>query len=480
MPLDSKIVGTVTGNGAEVDSTNNLRVATPQTVGQAGFVILAGQQAAPGDPSGTLFEPLRMSTQGRLTVGQPTILLNEGFNNTAINSAIFTAPVTTMTVTVTGGALTLNASAITTINTNARVSTYASFPLLTDMATYCIMQVMLTQAPQLNNTVEFGFGIATGSTAPTDGVFFRYDATGTLKGVLNNNGTELYTSGMTVPSASLMHKYKIIVENDRVLFYIDGACTGIINIVSNAIPYPTYALSQPWFARVYNGAVAPTLAQVLKIGSVWIAWQDSATLGKDNATVAAIQGRMSSQGQTGHTMGTTALYSNSLAAGAGAAMTNTTAALGSGLGGQFSAQPTLAAGTDGIVCSYQNPLATSAIPGKTLYIKGVRIQGMVTTALTGGPVQYFYSLAYGATAVSLATAEAATTKAPRRVAIGMETYAAAAAVGTVGSVNGQYMQFLAPIAVNPGEFIQVVAKNVGTVTTAGVITFLVTFDGYFE
>ena len=55
---------------------------------------------------------------------------------------------------------------------------------------------------------------------------------------------------------------------------------------------------------------------------------------------------MSYQGQTGQTLGSTALYTNNLAAGAGAVMTNTTAALGSGLGGQFSALPTLAVGTD--------------------------------------------------------------------------------------------------------------------------------------
>lgn len=80
------------------------------------------------------------------------------------------------------------------------------------------------------------------------------------------------------------------------------------------------------------------------------------------AHVMAGAGGMSYQGQTGQTLGSTALYTNSLAAGAGAVMTNTTAALGSGLGGQFSALPTLAVGTDGIVSSYQVPVGTSAAP----------------------------------------------------------------------------------------------------------------------
>jgi hypothetical protein len=60
-------------------------------------------------------------------------------------------------------------------------------------------------------------------------------------------------------------------------------------------------------------------------------------------------GGMGYQGQTGGTLGSTALYTNNLAPTAGVAMTNTTAALGSGLGGQFSALPTLAVNNDGII-----------------------------------------------------------------------------------------------------------------------------------
>jgi hypothetical protein len=117
-------------------------------------------------------------------------------------------------------------------------------------------------------------------------------------------------------------------------------------------------------------------------------------------------------------------------------------------------------------------------------IKGVWLKGMVTAVLTGGPVLYLYSLAYGHTAVSMATAEGTsfgtnpTTKAPRRIGLGIETYAVGAAAGTLG--QGMFYQFDTPIVVAPGEFIAICAKNVGTVTTVGVITWLVGYDGYFE
>jgi hypothetical protein len=176
--------------------------------------------------------------------------------------------------------------------------------------------------------------------------------------VVNVNGAETSSAVLSTPSYNAMHRYKITVENDRVFFAIDGVVQAII-ATPNTAGFPVYSPSQPWFARVYNGAIAPTLANVLKVGYLCVGMQDAVGLSLDIAALMAIGGRHGSQGQTGHTMGSTALLTNSLAPGAGAAMTNTTAALGSGLGGQFAAQPTLAANTDGIVCSYQNPAASA-------------------------------------------------------------------------------------------------------------------------
>jgi hypothetical protein len=243
---------------------------------------------------------------------------------------------------------------------------------------------------------------------------------------------------------------------------------------------PLYAQSVPFQARCIHAAVAPALANTPKLGYVYIGLQDAASLGRGMVELAALAGKTGAQGQSGHTLGSTALMSNSQVVGTGFAATNTTAALGVGLGGQFALLPTLTAATDGILCSYLNPLATAAVPGKTLYIRGVKIQGLVTTVLAGGPLFMAYSLAFGHTAVTLAQAEGAGTKAPRRVPLGWETYVATAPLGTLGSANGVVMAFDAPIAVNPGEYVAVVVKNFGTVTTTGVVTYLVSFNSFWE
>lgn len=91
---------------------------------------------------------------------------------------------------------------------------------------------------------------------------------------------------------------------------------------------------------------------------------------------------------------------------------------------------------------------------------------------------YAYSVAFGHTALSLATTESGNTKSPRIVPIGIESYAVTSAVGTIG--QGVNVQFVSPIVVNPGEYFAITARNVGTVTTAGAITHSIGVDHYFE
>jgi hypothetical protein len=191
----------------------------------------------------------------------------------------------------------------------------------------------------------------------------------------------------------------------------------------------------------------------------------------------------SHQGLSGGTMGSLSNYANNVAAGAGTLPTNTTAALGTGLGGQYQELFTLALNTDGIICSYQVPAGSTTVQGRRLRIHGVRIESFVSTALTGGPSNAIWALNFGHTAVSLATAESAsfanaTAKGARREVLGQQAVGAAAAVNTALGVID--VKFVEPIYVNPGEFVAVSKKYYGTVGTAGVIQNLITFDYGWE
>jgi len=84
------------------------------------------------------------------------------------------------------------------------------------------------------------------------------------------------------------------------------------------------------------------------------------------------------------------------------------------------------------------------------------------------------SLAYGHTAVSLATAEAAAAKAPRRIPLGIASWAIGAAIGSQPQCGRIQVDLGdAPVFVNPGEFVQLVGKFLaGTATASQVINFV--------
>lgn len=458
-------------NLAIVNGSNQLYVTDAVDGGWLGSEMIAG-------PTGQ-FTDVTEGHQLNISITSP--LWDDTFNTTAQNTAKYREPATTMTVTHAGGYAIINGGAITSINTNAAMQTYRTFPLYAKSELRANFSAIRTVAPQANSVEEMGLFTATlpGAAAPTDGCFFRWNTSSEFRGVCSYNGTETQTAALTSPTITTNHDYTIVIQTNTVLFNVDDVQLGKLTLVTDAVAQgqPMMQGTVPLTVRQYIGGSAPSLANQLKISDVFVT-QRGGFPNRSWQEIKAGYGHMASQGQNGGTMGSSALYTNSLACGAGAAATNTTAALGSGLGGQFAVQPTLTASTDGIISSFQNPVGAVGQTPRNLVISGVKIDGLVTTAFTGGPVYYLWSLAFGHTAVSLATAEAATTKAPRRIALGIQTYVVTAPVGTLG----QTITFPLPdpIYVAPGEFVQLVAKNVGTVTSAGVICLETAFIGHFE
>ena len=474
-------IGTGTGSSSElvIDTSGNAQVKLPThaTPANAGSVRAVSENDA-GSVTGTaLLKAPETTDDYKLRAGLDTILEAETFCYAAQNTAKHIYRNTTMTNAWGSGFMTTNSGSITSTTTGTLFQTYRSFPLFGASAIYCDMNgaFSLTAGPA-NCTIDFGFFQAGTSTpyAPTDGAFFRLTSTG-LQGVTNYNGAETTVALTFTIAANRVYYFTVSLTERNALFWIDGVLYGTITMTST-LAQPLMAQSVPLSVRQGHAGIAASAIQ-FKLAEYTVSMSDWHTARPWSETMVGM-GNMGSQGQSGGTMGSTALYTNNLAPGAGVAPTNTTAALGSGLGGQFSALPTLAANTDGIISSYLVPAATVASGGRNLVIRGVKIDGIVTTALTGGPVYYLWSLAYGHNLVALTTAEAATTKAPRRIPLGIQTYVVTAAVGTLGQTVT--FTFANPIVVQPGEFVQTVAKNVGTVTTLGVITCLVSFDAFWE
>lgn len=468
----------LTGNIQDVDANNNGKVNLPLIDTQAGFAAMMAENDA-GSVIGTRqMRAVEVSKDFRVRTGQDNMVFNESFPGAAINTGLWSNPTTTMTTTTVNGFAVINAGLSVAIGAVAQLRTYRHFPCFKQYTTYAEMEVQLSSLPVTGNRCEWGLSLVSGSSASTDGAFFRLESTGVFNGVLNYNGTETLTANINVAQlgVNITHSYLIYVGSSFVEFWVD-------NILVGSIARPpgqgatTSSTNLPLSFRNYN-VTATSTAQVMRIGNVNVTFGDQA-MSKPWGHVLSGMGASSIQGQTGSPLGSTAQINNAATAAA-AALTNTSAAAQFvGLGGIFNVLPTLVVGTDGILCSYQVPLGTSIAPGKSLYITDIRISSVVTTALAGGPVIYAASLAYGHNAVSLATTESAATKAPRRLGLGVIPYLAAAAVGTSANSLDVYLSAGLPV-VQPGEFIQVALRNLGVVTATGAITFIISITGYWE
>lgn len=497
-----RVEGNTSGNVAEVDSANNLKTTQPQVTTTAGVnapnnvgAVRLFSENDPGTISGTSYlKSPETSTDYRLRTGLDTLMFDDSFNGTSQNTANwkFQSGTVAMAMTQASGFLTINSGNVLTAAASAALQTYRTFPLVGSSAIYVETVGYINASPVANQIFEFGlfFNSASGTpTAPTDGVFFRL-TNASLFGICTYNGVETPTT--LIANAALIPlntnaKYTMVVSDREVEFWIDDVFYGEVTVASgNATPFLGDSL--PYTAQMRNSALVTGGTMTPRIGGVVVSLADIGTAKPWSHQMSGM-GRHLGQTQNGTTISTpTAIVGATLstpnsATAAAAAVVNASATTQfTGLGGVFQVLPTLTAGTDGILCSYQNPAGTVNITPRELYITGVSISAAVAVTLTGGPLVYAHTLCYGSSAASLATTETASftttaTKLSRRVPIGVHGCIVTAPAGT--QFNDIQRRFGAPICVNPGEFVGIALRNLGTVTTLGSVVFTVTFDGYF-
>jgi len=474
-----RIEGNTSGNVAEVDSSNQLKVVTetnpsanPGNVGAARFF----SENDAGTKTGNVYiASPETDDDYRIRVSQEALFDCETFNYTAQNTGKFAYRNTTMANTWAASGLTTNSGNITTTTTGTQINTYAEFPVLGASMLYCEIEGSFTAQPTTNTTVDFGMCrmATTNPYAPTDGVYFRVNSSGVF-GVVNSNGSETTTSAFAFTYTN-NQKYQFIVSvhETAVYFWINDVLYGTIPTPVGQ-GQPCMSASLPFAMRhaIVGGAAGSAFSFVLNDYTISIG-------GPNIAQTASIMGQRvygSYQGLSGGTMGSLATYANSTNPTA-AAPSNTalTANLPGGLGGQGLVTAAVGGSTDGIWGSYQIPAGTVNIQGRRCVLRGVRLDAVNTgaaVATTATTIEF--SLAYGHTSVSLATTEAAAAKAPRRVPLGFMTWPVAAGIGAGPQGGAIVVDFGdAPVFVNPGEFVQVVGKFiVGTATASQTIFFM--------
>jgi hypothetical protein len=471
--------------GANLDAGGNTKVALSQNPLYAGVVRMFSEND-PGDVTGSAYlKSPETSPDFRIRTGVDTELFRDTFNGTTQNTNLWYYAFVTMTASQPGAGYLQFATVQGTAGTHgAYMRTFQYFPLTnTGPLAVEFVAAQATAVLAANEVWHMGLGTPGGAvTKPTDGVYWQITTAG-IEGIIAYNGT--YTStGVLLPLNSLnlndYDKFTIVIGEREVEWWHKD-----IMLQEQAIPVAQgiamIAPAQPMFMQKYcTGVVSNT--NVMRVQRVGVTLMDL-EIDRSWPHSRSIAGQSSLVGQNGHTQGKTQWWTNNTGPTAAAA-TNTAAIAGATtLGGLVAVLPTLAVNSDGILFVYQNPAPTVNITGRNLIITGVKVQGAVSVILAGGPVCYAYAVAFGHTAATLVTGETATfatatTHAPRIAFVGMETYPATAAVGTIG--QGAQIVFDAPICVRPGEFVALIARNLGVVTTTGAITVGATFTGYFE
>lgn len=484
--MSIKLVGSASGNVAEVDAANNMNVTLPQTRSRTGGATLLSEISLTADLAGRVVRNILASRALRATVGMDSPLFESSFEGTNIPQALVSQQVTTMAIAQAGGFLKLNSGASAATTVNARIQTYQMFPLYGSCPIFADCQALLINSNIANKTIELGFMQATGTAAPTDGVFFRWNTTGELRGVINYNGTEnqtadLFSGNYAVngPADNVTHLFRIVIGVTGAEFWIDGSLRATIAL-GTTTPMPMSASLQPFAARTYTAGSAPSGAPQIQLGYVSVSQGDLGNPLPANYALAGMGGT-ALQVQQGSASGINANYANS-AAPASAALSNTAAGYTT-LGGQWQFAAVASAETDFALFGFQVPAGSPTLPGKQLFITDIRLStwnsGAINSAATATVLQW--ALGVGASAVSLATADGAAAKRPRVLTLGTQTFAISAAIGASPLPGDIVATFATPLVANPGEFVHVILKvPLGAATASQIIRGTCGIGGFFR
>lgn len=465
---------------AAIDASGRLAVRLPLAHEEVGAVraftlthIIAGNTTGDDD-----IRSPESDDDYRWRVSRKIILDQERFRYAAQNTGKHTYTNITMTAAWGTNGLLLNSGGITTISTGVCVSTRAAFPLMPPGVTTYEWEFLFNDQPTTNTTVLFGAYLqntfaAIGNITPLDGIYFRLRSSG-FDGVVNKNGTETsvaFTDTFTYTNDTVV-RFRLVVNRYLVQWIINDEVYAEATMTSTGTSPMWSAVSFPMaFQHTITGGAAgvdfhPTVLSYRITQNGLYITRDSGEFGN------AVRG--SYQGLSGDTMGSLASYANS--ANPTAAVPTNTTALVTGLGGQAWETDTLAASTDGIIFADQVP--DPSITQRRLVIAGVRVVSFIQTALVNGGYVAQWSLAFGSTSLDLGTTESEIAKAHRRIALGSQAVAANAAANTI--LTPLVVQFTSPVYVNPGEYVAVVRKKVGTAPDSGTVAHLVIFDYTWE
>ena len=504
MSFLQQIYEAATGYIVKVTSAGRMKVdletdaaTNPEQVG--GVRVFSENDAGDVTMEPFLTSP-EVSDDYRTRAGLDQSIFNLSFEGTNIARDRIQENDTTAVAAQANAFLTVNSGASTTSGNACNIRTYRTFPMFGTYPIYFEFWAKEQNEDSTNAFTEFGAGYCSGATAQlTDGVFLRRMPGGQLRLVVTNNSTDIATAdidptnipprdGVGSYTPTEVNHYAFVIHNDVVRIWINDVLAASIDNVAT-VPSPSQASALPLFARVYNSGTA-SAGRSISIGFVNVSLGDQATNRKWSHALCGMgggayqiqPGTASGPNVTRAGIASAGWPSSATARGAGT-WTATTAPATASLGGQWvsPAISTLATEVDYPVFSFANPAGTATLPGKTLYITGVKWGKTVAgAAASTNSINLNYIVGVGGTSSATTQTEAAAIVAARGTVLDTIPFKATAVVGDF--VEGGNMDFTeSPLVVPPGCFLVFVVRPFGTVTS-NTLTLLgsVAFIGYFE
>ena len=484
---------------ANVSSTYELNVVTPQTEVNAGFVQLSSELDSGSVLGYRSVIPLEASDDYRLRVGIDQTIFNATFEGTTLLTTTWSQLLTTQTTAQASGFMTLNNSALTTTTTASYVRTHRHFPTFGTYPTYCDMWIREANITATNSISEWGFLFLTAQATQQvlDGIFFRRVSGGALYAVITNNSvdnTPVLITPTNVPSrdgvgvfdATETNHYLITFHNDVVRFWINDVAVAEISCPA-ASAQITSSSNTPVGFRVLNTGTA-SVGRQLTVGFVNVGLGDQnvnkpwshALCGMGNGAYQFANGNTPgptvkrTAGTSGHPASATARIAGTWTATSAPALNE--------LGGLWTspAMSTLTTDADYPVFAFQNPTGSAVLPGKTLYVTSVRVgEAYVAAAAATNAMFLSYILMVGSSASTTSTADAATTVSGKSLTIGGHGFTTTEVIGNYKP--GFEMRFDSPLMIPAGHYLLFVVRPFGTVTlNTLVVTCSLAVNGYFE
>jgi len=496
MSLDAIIRDVSTGTGSKVNTAGQALVSgetdadnNPGNV----MCVRTFNENDPGTVTGSAYlKSPETSSDFRQRSAIDTVLLTYTFNETAQDTDTWYYAFSTLTATLPGnGYLQFGSVQGTASGHGAYMQSRQRLPVIgTAPLSVEITFGLFTATLVAGEGCAFGLGIpAAAGTQPADGVWLQLTTSGLFLYLAYNSG--ITTSSMLRTLAHFnvgqMYKMVLVIGEREVEVWEDDVLLGEVSMPS-AEGQPFQEAALPAFMQKYcTGVVSNT--NTFRVSDITLTLMDTPQ-GMDAPLLQAYQGLMGYGGLPGGTMGSqqfvgTITSGSSPITPTSAAGSNTTPGITT-LGGLVAINAAAGAATDFAIMGWTNPAGGVSQTPRTYVLTGIVIQTYnFGAAVATTPTTIQYTLGYGSTGASLATVESssfttATTKAARRVALGVSSAAIAAAVGAVYSPDIIRDFSHGPIVVRPGEVLHVIGKIlVGTATASQIIEVLITPIGYF-